>query len=197
MKRIATSLFCCLLPLSASHANDDSYYDRYYDSYPTSPLAYTAPDSELLQLDNGVILEGSDLSGLDAYSSGFRVTAGFTPWYLPQIDIGAEIAYRESDEVPIASGVNSMLMNTMSLGGALVAGMRMGTFSIYAKSGLTEWRGETYSPQGVDDSGTSMLHGLGASVRVNRLISRLEYERIDAPTLNHLSQLSASLHLPF
>ena len=32
---------------------------------------------------------------------------------------------------------------------------------------------------------------------VNRLISRLEYERIDAPSLSHLNMLSASLHLPF
>ncbi|WP_422823658.1 hypothetical protein [Vreelandella vilamensis] len=192
MKRIATSLFCCLLPLGASHADDKD------DNAPiASPLAYTAPDSELLQLNNGVILEGSDLSGLDTYSSGFRVTAGYSPVYLPQFDIGAEIAYRESDEVPIASGPNSMLINTMSLGGALVAGIRMGTFSVYAKSGLTEWRGETYSPHNLDDSGTSTLHGFGASVRVNRLVSRLEYERIDASTLNHLNQLSASLHLPF
>ncbi|MYL24517.1 hypothetical protein GLV89_12090 [Halomonas alkaliantarctica] len=194
VNRIATTLLCCLLPLSVSQANDD----EFEVDTTASPLAYTAPDSELLKLDNGVVLEGSDLSGLDTYSSGFRVTAGFSPWYLPQLDVGAEIAYRESDEVPISSGVESLLMDTMSLGGALVAGLRMGTFSVYAKSGLTEWRGESDSvPQGMDTGGTARLQGVGASVRVNRLVSRLEYERIDAPTLSHLNQLSASVHLPF
>ncbi|WP_083651575.1 hypothetical protein [Vreelandella massiliensis] len=194
VNRIATTLLCCLLPLSVSQANDD----EFEVDTTASPLAYTAPDSELLKLDNGVILEGSDLSGLDTYSSGFRVTAGFSPWYLPQLDVGAEIAYRESDEVPISAGVESLLMDTMSLGGALVAGLRMGTFSVYAKSGLTEWRGESDSvPQGMDAGGTARLQGVGASVRVNRLVSRLEYERIDAPTLSHLNQLSASVHLPF
>jgi hypothetical protein len=112
------------------------------------------------------------------------------------LDIGAEIAYRESEEVPIASSVNPMIMDTLSLGGAIVAGIRMGAFSIYAKSGLTEWRGDTDQPI-AEDSGTALLQGFGATMTVNRLISRLEYERIDAPSLSHLNMLSASLHLPF
>ena len=48
-----------------------------------------------------------------------------------------------------------------------------------------------------EESGTAMLQGFGATMTVNRLISRLEYERLDAPTLSHLNMLSASLHLPF
>ena len=89
-------------------------------------------------------------------------------------------------------------MDTLSLGGAVVAGLRMGAFSIYAKSGLTEWRGESYRPmQGIDESGTALLQGFGATLTVDRLVSRLEYERVDDPTLDHLNMLSASLHLPF
>lgn len=87
-------------------------------------------------------------------------------------------------------------MDTLSLGGALVAGVRMGAVSIYAKSGFTEWRGEAYQPQ-TDDGGTALLQGFGATMTINRLISRFEYERIDAATLSHLNMLSASLHLPF
>ncbi|MBZ5486771.1 hypothetical protein HW452_04440 [Halomonas aquamarina] len=159
-------------------------------------IAYATPTSELMQLDNGVVLEGSDLSSLDTYTSGFRFTAGFSPWQLPRLDIGAEIAYRESDEVPIASSMTPLIMDTLSLGGALVAGIRMGAVSMYAKSGLTEWRGETNLPQG-DEGGTTWLQGFGATLTINRLITRLEYERVDAPTLSHLNHLSASLHLPF
>jgi hypothetical protein len=184
-KRLAATVILCSVPLISSYADD-------------SPLAmaYTSPDSEFIQLDNGVILEGSDLSSLDTLTSGFRMTAGFSPWRLPQLDIGAEIAYRESEDVPISSGVNPIIMDTLSLGGAIVAGVRMGAFSVYAKSGITEWRGES-DLEGADESGTALLQGFGATVTINRLVSRLEYERIDAPTLNHLNMLSASLHLPF
>ncbi|WP_185858953.1 hypothetical protein [Vreelandella nanhaiensis] len=160
-------------------------------------VAYAAPDSELMQLENGVVLEGSDLSSLDSYTSGFRLTAGYSPWQLPRLDIGAEIAYRESEEVPIASSMSPLIMDTLSLGGAIVAGIRLGAFSIYAKSGLTEWRSDTDQPQGANEGGTAWLQGFGATVTINRLITRLEYERVDAPTLSHLNHLSASLHLPF
>lgn len=185
MARLASTLLCCSVP----------WFSSYADEKPPV-MAYTAPDSELMQLDNGVILEGSDLQSLDNYSSGFRVTAGFSPWRLPQLDIGAEIAYRESEEISTTSSVNPLVMDTLSLGGALVAGVRMGAFSVYAKSGITEWRGDS-EVEGADESGTAMLQGFGATVTINRLVSRLEYERIDAPSLEHLNILSASLHLPF
>lgn len=185
MKRLASTLLCCSAPWL--YANADT----------TPPvMAYTAPDSELMQLDNGVILEGSDLSSLDTYTSGFRLTAGFSPWRLPQLDIGAEIAYRESEDVPISTSVNPLIMDTLSLGGALVAGVRMGAFSVYAKSGITEWRGES-DLEGTDKGGTALVQGFGATMTVNRLVSRFEYERIDNPTLSHLNMLTASLHLPF
>ena len=185
MKRLAITLLCCAVPWFSSYADDKP-----------PVMAYTAPDSELMQLENGVILEGSDLQSLDNYSSGFRVTAGFSPWRLPQLDIGAEIAYRESEEISTSSSVNPLIMDTLSLGGAIVAGVRMGAFSVYAKSGITEWRGES-DVEGADESGTAMLQGFGATVTVNRLVSRLEYERINSPPLEHLTMLSASLHLPF
>lgn len=185
IKRLASTLLCCSAPLLSSYANDAP-----------PVLAYTSPDSELMQLENGVILEGSDLSSLDTYTSGFRLTAGFSPWRLPQVDIGAEIAYRESEEVPLSASINPLVMDTLSLGGAIVAGVRMGAFSVYAKSGITEWRGESYT-NGVDESGTALLQGFGATMTVNRLVSRFEYERIDTPTLSHLNMLSASLHMPF
>ncbi|MGE6607619.1 hypothetical protein ACQKE4_14010 [Halomonas sp. NPDC076908] len=190
IKRLAGTLLCCSAPLFSSYANA-SYAN---DNPPV--MAYTSPDSELMQLDNGVILEGSDLSSIDTYTSGFRLTAGFSPWRLPQVDIGAEIAYRESEEVPLSYTINPLVMDTLSLGGAIVAGVRMGAFSVYAKSGITEWRGESYADN-ADESGTALLQGFGATMTINRLVSRFEYERIDAPTLSHLNMLSASLHMPF
>lgn len=195
IKRLAGTLLCCSVPLLSSYANA-SYTNGSYTNDNPPVMAYTSPDSELMQLDNGVILEGSDLSSIDTYTSGFRVTAGFSPWRLPQVDIGAEIAYRESEEVPLSYTLNPLVMDTLSLGGAIVAGVRMGAFSVYAKSGITEWRGESYATN-ADESGTALLQGFGATMTVNRLVSRFEYERIDAPTLSHLNMLSASLHMPF
>nr|WP_298058168.1 hypothetical protein [uncultured Halomonas sp.] len=185
IKRLASTLLCCSVPWFSSYADDTP-----------AVMAYTAPNSELMQLENGVILEGSNLRSLDNYSSGFRVTAGFSSWRLPQLDIGAEIAYRESEEISITSSANPLIMDTLSLGGAIVAGVRMGAFSVYAKSGITEWRGES-ELEGTDTGGTAMLQGFGATMTINRLVSRLEYERIDTPTLSHLTMLSASLHMPF
>ncbi|HAA46307.1 MAG: hypothetical protein XD36_1472 [Halomonas sp. 54_146] len=185
IKRLASTLLCCSVPWFSSYADDTP-----------AVMAYTAPNSELMQLENGVILEGSNLRSLDNYSSGFRVTAGFSPWRLPHLDIGAEIAYRESEEISITSSANPLIMDTLSLGGAIVAGVRMGAFSVYAKSGITEWRGES-ELEGTDTGGTAMLQGFGATMTINRLVSRLEYERIDTPTLSHLTMLSASLHMPF
>ncbi|WP_446719002.1 hypothetical protein [Halomonas sp. SH5A2] len=187
MKRLASTLLFCAVPYAGAYADELA-----------PATSYALPQSELMQLDNGVILEGSDLSSIDSYTSGFRLTAGFSPWQLPQLDIGAELAYRESEEVPISSSIKPLIMDTLSLGGAVVAGIRMGAFSVYAKSGLTEWRGESYRPmQDIDESGTALLQGFGATLTVDRLVSRLEYERIDDPTLDHLNMLSASLHLPF
>lgn len=189
MNRLASTLlysaFGSTLPFMSCLASDS-----------TPVMAYTATESELITLANGLVLEGSDLNSLDTYTTGFRLTAGFSPEHLPHLDIGAEIAYRESEEVPISNGVSPLIMDTLSLGGAIVAGVRMGAFSIYAKSGFTEWRGETDQPL-ADSGGTALLQGFGATMTINRLVSRLEYERIDAPTLSHLNMLSASLHLPF
>ncbi|MCC5903354.1 MAG: hypothetical protein JJT87_15680 [Halomonas sp.] len=187
MNRLASILLCSVvgpaLPLMS-----------YADDVPV--IAYAYADSELIRLENGVVLEGSDLNSLDNYTTGFRLTAGFSPDRLPRLDIGAEIAYRESEEVPITTGVSPLIMDTLTLSGAIVAGVRMGAFSVYAKSGLTEWRGEADQLLATD-GGTALLQGFGATMTVNRVVSRLEYERLDAPTLNHLNILSASLHLPF
>ncbi|WP_447556277.1 hypothetical protein [Vreelandella sp. EE22] len=191
--RLASTLLCSVLGTSAPLvclANGSSFV-----STELLPMAYTTPDSEMMALDNGVVLEGSNLNSIDSYTSGFRLTAGFTPWRFPQFDIGAEIAYRESEEVFTSSSVAPLIQDTLSLGGALVAGIRMGAFSVYAKSGLTEWRGEN-ELEG-SEGGTAMLQGFGATVTLKRMVSRLEYERVDNPMLSHLNQLSASVHLPF
>ncbi|WP_252108578.1 MULTISPECIES: hypothetical protein [unclassified Halomonas] len=191
--RLASTLLCGVLGSSfplLCLASESSYLNTEL-----LPKSYTSPDSEMVALANGVVLEGSNLNSIDNYTSGFRLTAGFSPDNFPQVDIGAEIAYRESEEVFTTSSVAPLVQDTLALGGALVAGLRMGAFSVYAKSGLTEWRGEN-ELEG-SESGTAMLQGFGATMTVKRLVSRLEYERIDAPTLSNLTQLNASIHLPF
>lgn len=192
-QRLASTLLCGVLGTTVSFcslANDSIYLST---ELPT--LAYTTQEGEMMALDNGVVIEGSNLNSIDSYTSGFRLTAGFTPWRTTQFDIGAEIAYRESEEVFTSSSVTPLIQDTLSLGGALVAGLRMGAFSVYAKSGLTEWRGQSDTTG--SEGGTAMLQGFGATMTVKRLVSRLEYERIDNPMLSHLNQLSASVHMPF
>ncbi|WP_262489000.1 hypothetical protein [Halomonas sp. ANAO-440] len=153
-----------------------------------------------MYLDNGVVLEGRGLETPDGYTSGFRLTAGFSPLNMPRLDLGAEFSYRESDEVPTHLGDQPMILNTTSLGGSLVAGVRLGQLGLYAKSGFTEWEGDPVTRS--DDmlfatAGTARVHGFGARLQHNRLISRLEFEEFDAPSMAHMNLITASIHYPF
>ncbi|WP_235588958.1 hypothetical protein [Halomonas chromatireducens] len=153
-----------------------------------------------MYLDNGVVLEGQGLETPDGYTSGFRLTAGFSPLNMPRLDLGAEFSYRESDEVPTHLGDQPMILNTTSLGGSLVAGVRLGQLGLYAKSGFTEWEGDPVTHS--DDTlfataGTARVQGFGARLQHNRLISRLEFEEFDAPSMAHMNLITASIHYPF
>ncbi|KAA0011526.1 hypothetical protein F0A17_15410 [Billgrantia pellis] len=162
--------------------------------------SFTIRASDLMYLDNGLIVEGADLDTPDGYTSGFRLTAGFSPENLPQIDLGAELTYRESDEVPARHADQAMLLNTTTVGGSLLAGVRLGQFGVYAKSGFVEWEGDPVNqsePRYVATTGTSRIHGFGARLQHKRLVSRLEFEEIDAPSMAHLNLITASLHYPF
>ncbi|WP_232090647.1 hypothetical protein [Billgrantia diversa] len=162
--------------------------------------SYASRTSDLMYLDNGVVLEGGDLETIDGYTSGFRLTAGFSPVNLPQLDLGAEFTYRESDEVPTRYSDQALLVNTTTLGGSLVAGVRMGQLGFYAKSGFAEWEGDPVSPsepQYMATTGTARIQGLGARLQHNRLVSRLEFEEINAPSMAHLNLITASLHFAF
>lgn len=160
--------------------------------------AYAAQSDDLVYLDNGVVVEGRDIETADGYTSGFRVTAGFSPLRL--LDLGAELSYRESDEVPTQLGGRQLLLDTVSLGGSLLAGVRLGPLGLYAKSGVAGWEGNPVIPRdalALTDGGTTKVQGLGARLQFARLVSRLEYEEFNAPDMAHLNLITASLHLPF
>lgn len=162
--------------------------------------SYAGKSSELIYLDNGVVLEGSGLETPDGYTSGFRFTAGFSPVNMPLLDLGAEFSYRESDEVPTHFGDHPMILNTTSLGGSLVAGVRLGQLGLYAKSGFTEWEGDPVTRSDellFATAGTTRVQGFGARLQHNRLISRLEFEEFDAPSMAHMNLITASIHYPF
>ncbi|TLF50584.1 hypothetical protein FEI13_09160 [Halomonas urmiana] len=161
--------------------------------------AYGGIAQPLVLLDNGMLVQGDDVATPDGATSGFRLTAGFTPQNLPRLDLGAEVSYRRSDDVPIAGEDGSRLHDTTSLGGSLMAGVRVGALGLYAKAGLAEWQGD---PVGSDDRaegsrGTARIQGFGARLQFRQMVSRLEFEQIDAPALEHLNLISASIHFPF
>jgi hypothetical protein len=162
--------------------------------------SYAGQSSDLMYLDNGLVVEGRDLETPDGYTSGFRLTAGFSPINMPRLDLGAEFSYRESDEVPTHLGDQPMILNTITLGGSLVAGVRFGQLGLYAKSGFTEWEGDPVTRSDerlIATAGTTRVQGFGARLQHNRLVSRLEFEEFDAPSMSHLNLVTASLHYPF
>jgi len=184
------SLCACLLACLAASATTVALAD--------GAPSFAGKDSDLMRLDNGMVLEGRDIETPDGYTSGFRLIAGFTPLRLPRLDLAAEFSYRESDEVPTRMGDNSLLVNSVSLGGSLMAGVRIGQLGLYAKSGLAGWEGDAVIPRdALNTAGTTRVTGLGARLEFNHLVSRLEFEEFDAPDMAHLNLLTASLHFPF
>ncbi|MDY7116636.1 hypothetical protein RAN53_09760 [Halomonas sp. SSL-5] len=160
--------------------------------------AYAGHPQDLMRLDNGVTIDGQDIETPDGYTSGFRLIAGFSPFRLPRLDLAAEFSYRESDEVPTRLGDQQLLVNTVSLGGSLVAGVRLGRFGLYAKSGLVGWEGDAVIPRGdFDEAGTTRVRGFGARLQFPGFTSRLEVEEYDAPDMAHLNLLTASINIPF
>ena len=165
----------------------------------TDMPAYGGIAQPLVLLDNGLLVQGDDVTSLDGATSGFRLTAGFTPPSLPRLDLGAEVSYQYSDDVPIAGEDGSRLHDTTSLGGSLMAGVRVGALGLYAKAGLAEWQGD---PLGADDRadesrGMARTQGFGARLQFRQVVSRLEFEAIDAPAMEHLNLMTASIHVPF
>ncbi len=80
-----------------------------------------------------------------------------------------------------------------------MAGVRVGALGLYAKAGLAEWQGD---PVGADDRaeasrGTARIQGFGARLQFRQVVSRLEFEQIDAPAMEHLNLMTASIHVPF
>ncbi|GHE21937.1 hypothetical protein [Halomonas urumqiensis] len=163
-----------------------------------SAPAYSGHDADLMHLDNGVVIEGRDIDTPDGFTSGFRLIAGFSPLTLPRLDIAAEFSYRESDEVPTRLGDQSLLLNTTSMGGSLLAGVRIGRLGLYAKSGVAGWEGDPVIPQdSLASNGTTRVQGLGARLQFDRLVSRLEFEEFRAPDMAHLNLITASLRYNF
>lgn len=202
-----------LLPALAMAENSTSldHEPAYYSEAPRdwlailtpasiTPPSYASRQSELMFLNNGMVLEGGDLETPDGFTSGFRLTASFSPSRLPLLDIGAEFTYRESEEVPIHQAEQAQLVDTTTLSGSLLAGIRLGQFSLYAKSGFADWEGEPVTHDGTMDTATAGLartQGFGARFKQERMESRLEFEEIDAPNMSHLNLLTASFHYTF
>lgn len=161
--------------------------------------AFSGQATDLARLDNGLSVQGDDVDSPDGVTSGFRLTAGFSPPGLPRLDLGAEVSYRESDDVPVSADGQHQILDTTSLGGSLMAGVRLGRLGLYAKSGLAGWQGEAVT--GVDEAspggGMARVNGFGARLRMNRVVSQLEYESFDDPMLSHLNLLTATVHFPF
>lgn len=185
-RSLRTCLVACLASIAAPVALADN-----------AP-SFSGKDRDLMHLDNGVVIEGRDIETPDGYTSGFRLIAGFSPLRLPRLDLAAEFSYRESDEVPTQMGENSLLVNSVSLGGSLMAGVRIGRLGLYAKSGMAGWEGDAVIPRdALNTAGTTRVTGLGARLGFNSLVSRLEFEEFDAPDMAHHNLLTASLHYPF
>ncbi|QFT85571.1 hypothetical protein FIU88_11340 [Halomonas sp. THAF12] len=162
--------------------------------------AFAGDATDLAHFDNGMRLLGGNVESPDGVTSGFRLTTGISPRGLPSFDFGAEVRYRESNDVPVSGATRDTLLDTTSLGGSLMAGVRFGALGLYAKSGLAGWQGKAasgHAPE-LSEGGMTRVNGIGARFGfANDWVSRLEMERVDDPALEHLNMVTASVHMPF
>ena len=161
--------------------------------------SFSTLSQEIVRLDNGLLLQGDEVHTPDGYTSGFRLTAGFTPVPSDGLDLGAELRYRESNNVPTSVGGNHV-QDVTSFGGSLIAGLRVGAFGLYGKTGYAQWSSDpvTGSQQIETSSGMARIQGFGARwLADDGWIGQLEMEEIDHPLLEHLNMVTASVHLPF
>ncbi|WP_458526252.1 outer membrane beta-barrel protein [Onishia taeanensis] len=156
---------------------------------------YTNTEDGGFALENGLTLGGRKVDSANGDTSGFRVMAGYFFSRLPHLEFGAELAYLESDNVSVSLDGSPTLLDTTSINGSLLAGVRIGRLGIFAKSGLAEWRGSSDASEGNGSmGGTAPLYGMGANLRLYRsLVGQLEYEVIDTSDLDHLTMATASL----
>ncbi|MGQ7247043.1 hypothetical protein ACUN9Y_06860 [Halomonas sp. V046] len=199
----ATALTLCLMmawPALASDAALDDGRKRQdgADTEVVSP-AFSGMSREILRMDNGVLVQGDDVHTPDGYTSGFRLTAGFSPEETPTLDVGAELRYRESDDVPSSSGGINHVQDFTSLGGSLVAGLRVGRFGIYGKTGMAQWASDPVTGRSVatPTHGTTRVQGFGARWLTSSWIGQVEFEEVNDRELEHLNMITASFHLPF
>lgn len=161
--------------------------------------SFSTLSQEIVRLNNGVLLQGDEVHTPDGHTSGFRLTAGFTPKLSDGVDLGAELRYRESDNVPTNVG-GEHVQDVISLGGSLIAGLRVGAFGLYGKAGYTQWSSDpvTGAQQNDANSGLARVQGFGARWLANTgWIGQLEMEEVDHPLLEHLNMVTASVHVPF
>ncbi|WP_192036928.1 outer membrane beta-barrel protein [Halomonas sp. YLGW01] len=178
---VLTALFATSAMAPAVNANESSIY------------ADTGDGS--IALDNGLTVGGREVDSGDGAITGFRVMAGYFFSRLPHLEFGAELAYLESDNVSASLDGSPTLLDTTSINGSLLAGVKMGRLGLFAKSGLAEWRGSIDAPDSRGSiSGTAPIYGLGANLRLlPALTGQLEYEIIDSSDLDHLTMATASL----
>lgn len=176
--------------------------DQTTDFKPSSQRpapSFSTLSQEIVRLDNGLLLQGDEVHTPDGYTSGFRLTAGFSPVPSDGLDLGAELRYRESNNVPTSVGGNHV-QDVTSFGGSLIAGLRVGDFGLYGKTGYAQWSSDpvTGSQQIETSSGMARIQGFGARwLADDGWIGQLEMEEIDHPLLEHLNMVTASVHLPF
>ncbi len=162
-------------------------------------LAFVTMDQRLGQLGERVLIQGDEVNSQDGQTSGFRLSAGFSPDWNEVFDLGAELRYRESEDVASSHGGNRHVEDVTSLGGSLIAGLRFGSFGLYGKTGVSQWATDpvTGANSIASSSGMARTKGIGARWLNEDWIGQLEFEESDAPELEHLNMVSASIHVPF
>ena len=193
----ALTLAAFSAPVLASEDAADPLADN--DAAHSATPAFSGMGQEIVRLDSGVLVQGDKVHTPDGYTSGFRLTAGMAPQQESGWDLGAELRYRQSDDVPMSSSDSQHVQDVTSLGGSLVAGFRVGHFGVYGKTGMAQWVSDPVTGRNTFDStsGSTRVQGLGARWMTRSWIGQVEFEEVNDPELEHLNMITASFHLPF
>ena len=131
---------------------------------------------------------------IDENSTAWKIFGGFT---FPSI-IGIEGGYRDFGKVESSVGTDALESKTTGWDISALARLEIAIIDIFGKAGALFWNTESVLGDLVgDDTGTDLIWGLGAGVRLGPLGVRLEWESAEVDIPDNLSMVSLSATFGF
>ncbi|UTA47668.1 porin family protein [Simiduia sp. 21SJ11W-1] len=117
---------------------------------------------------------------VDDNDTGYKIFGGYNFGFLPGISLGIETGFTDFGSVEgELQGLPARFDNT-AWQAHLVGGLDLGPLGIFAKAGVNHWQTKfQYGSFSDKNTGSDPAYGIGATLEVDALQLRAEYEQLD------------------